>query len=220
MIKTSFLSVFFMFVSVIVSAETVKLEADETKPASIELPAPELTGGKPFMETLTGRKTIRDLSPEKLSDQQISNILYSAWGINRKDESKRTVPTAMNKQDLSIYVLLPSGVYFYDGKGNKLEGLSKGDYRKYAAGRPSLGEAGYMTLVIVSDLSKWPDKEIKYPSVHAGSSIQNVYLYCSSSGLGAVVCGSYDDAVLTRVLNLSGDSKIILTQVIGVPLKK
>ena len=180
----------------------------------IGLPKPAVTGGGELMKLLSERRTTRDFVKIELSPRQISEILYSAFGINRAD-GRRTVPTALNKQDLSVYVLFSSGVYRYEAVKNNLISVSDGDFRKYSAGRTGLGESGAMTLVIVSDTSKWKNGDLKYPSVHAGSAIQNVYLYCASEGLGTVVCASYDEAALTKALKLNDNERIILTQIIG-----
>lgn len=50
------------------------------------------TGGKPLMEALAARATNRALDPDKsLSQQQLSNMLWAAWGINRPDGRRTAV---------------------------------------------------------------------------------------------------------------------------------
>jgi serine/threonine protein kinase len=49
----------------------------------------------------------------------LSNLLWAAFGINRPD-GRRTAPSAMNWQEVSIYVATPEGVYIYDAKDNAL----------------------------------------------------------------------------------------------------
>jgi len=44
-----------------------------------------------------------------LDFQQISNILYAANGINRRN-GKLTIPTARNLQNQSVYAVLPDTV--------------------------------------------------------------------------------------------------------------
>lgn len=64
----------------------------------IDLPAPVKTGGKPLMQALSERKSIRSYQDKSLSDQTLSNLLWAANGFNRPD--KRTAPTANNRQEL------------------------------------------------------------------------------------------------------------------------
>ncbi|MBO7088888.1 MAG: nitroreductase family protein, partial [Lentisphaeria bacterium] len=82
----------------------------------------------PLMQALAERKTVRDYKPGELDAATLSEILYAANGVNRPD-GKRTIPTAMNKQDLEVYVALPGAVYHYDAKANKLVRIDAGDFR-------------------------------------------------------------------------------------------
>ena len=70
--------------------------------ADIVLPEPQKKGGMPLMEAIAKRKSDRQFDASKeLSAQQLSNMLWVAWGFNR--EGKRTVPTAMDRQEVSVY---------------------------------------------------------------------------------------------------------------------
>ena len=91
----------------------------DPKAETVALPAPAKTGGMPLMQALAERKTVRDYKPGELDAATLSEILYAANGVNRPD-GKRTIPTAMNKQDLEVYVALPGAAYHYDAKANKL----------------------------------------------------------------------------------------------------
>ena len=64
-------------------ALTVTLSAD------VKLPAPQKKGGMPLMEALNARKTIRKYEAKELSMQQISDLLWAAFGVNRKDGKGR-----------------------------------------------------------------------------------------------------------------------------------
>ena len=88
-----------MFLVVLISASC--LLAQDLKP--IPLPQPQTEGGRPLMQVLKERKTTRDFAPDKLSQQLLSNLLWAAFGVNRSD-GKRTAPSAMNWQEMDIYV--------------------------------------------------------------------------------------------------------------------
>ena len=75
----------------------------------IVLPAPDRTGGKPLMQALNERQTTRSFTKDSLSMQQLSDLLWAGWGINRPEQGKRTAPSAMNWHEIDIYVTLPGG---------------------------------------------------------------------------------------------------------------
>ena len=87
--------------------------------ADIELPKPETTGGMPLQEALANRRTDRKFSSKPLSREMLSNLLWSALGVNRAD-GKRTAPTARNQQEITLYVCIPEGTFRYDATANKL----------------------------------------------------------------------------------------------------
>lgn len=114
----------------------------------IKLPAPNRTGGKPLMESLSQRKSTRSFSDKELSSQQLSNLLWAANGFNRDD--KRTAPTANNRQELELYVVLKDGIYFYNAKEHRLTLVNKGDFRKNAGMQEFVADAP-LNILFVSD---------------------------------------------------------------------
>ena len=97
------------------AAEEQKIETTAQKPDAIKLPQPQTEGGMPLMEALKNRKTSRSYSSKELPDQVLSNLLWAAFGINRPD-GKRTAPSAMNWQEIDIYVSMAKGLYLYNAK--------------------------------------------------------------------------------------------------------
>ena len=116
----------------------VQIWAVELK--SIQLPKPQTDGGKPLMQALKDRKTSREFSSEKLPMQILSNMLWAACGVNRED-GKRTAPTAMNKQEIDVYVAMAEGLYLYDAKANILVGVLAGDIRAATGRQPFVKDA-------------------------------------------------------------------------------
>ena len=84
----------------------------------IVLNKPTEVKGKTVMEAFANRASVREFSSEELSLQDISDLLWAANGINRPTEGKRTAPTAMNSQDVDIYVVMKQGSYLYDAKNH------------------------------------------------------------------------------------------------------
>ena len=81
----------------------------EDAPKITALPAPDKSGGEPLMQALSERCSTRSFTEEAVSPQDLSSLLWAAWGINR-DDGRHTVPTAKNKQEVAVYVALPDGV--------------------------------------------------------------------------------------------------------------
>ncbi len=186
----------------------------------VNLPAPKTDGGKPLMEVLNQRHSTREFGPDKLSPQVLSNLLWAAFGVNRTD-GKRTAPSAVNWQEMDIYVTLPDGAYVYDAKVNRLNLVAAEDLRAATGSQPFVGSAA-LNLVYVADMTKAktsPENQAIWVPADAGFIAQNVYLFCASEGLVTVVRGMVPRETLARQLKLRPEQKIMLAQTVGYPKK-
>jgi nitroreductase len=169
----------------------------------------------PLMEALNARQTQRTFSAKPLSEQQLSDLLWAAFGINRPD-GKRTAPSAHNRQEISIYVALPSGLYLYQAGENLLERILDQDIRGQTGKQPFVKIAP-VCLIYVADLDGAKDGADFYSAADTGFISQNVYLFCASEGLHTVVLGWVDKDALHKAMNLKPTQHIILTQPVGLP---
>lgn len=192
----------------------------------IILPPPDKTGGKPLMQALNERQTTRSFTTDSLTLQQLSDLLWAGFGINRPDQGKRTAPSAMNWQEIDVYVTLPGGSYIYVAESHSLKFINNKDLRKETGGQSFVADAA-LNIVYVADMSKRGKKEgdeIKDSDLFmtysdAAFIAQNIYLYCASANLGCVVRGSVPEGNLATELGLKPIQKIILAQTVGVPKK-
>jgi SagB-type dehydrogenase family enzyme len=178
------------------------------------------------MQSLQDRKTSRSFSTKKLPIQVLSSLMWAACGINRPDSGKRTAPTAVNWQEIDVYVAMEEGLYLYNAKAHVLEPVLKRDLRKITTtvlqpSRSSVANAP-LQLIYVADYSKMSfvtnDEEKKlYSSADTGFIAQNVYLYCASEGLATVIRGMVDKDTLSKDMKLRDKQKIILVQAVGYP---
>ena len=194
--------------------------AEELKP--IQLLKPQVDKGRPLMQVLKDRSSSRSFSKEKLPMQVLSNLLWAGVGVNRTDTGKRTAPSAMNRQEIDIYVATADGLYLYDAKAHVLNPILSEDIRAMTGTQEYVKDAA-INLIYVADYSKMgtstkEDKDI-YSSADTGFISENVYLYCASEGLATVVRGSIDRQALAKVMRLRPDQKIILAQSVGYPKK-
>ncbi|MBP7735395.1 MAG: SagB/ThcOx family dehydrogenase [Spirochaetes bacterium] len=191
-------------------------------PKVVTLARPAMTGGMPLMTALTKRQSNRSFAAKKLPDQVLSNLLWAASGINRPGSGKRTAPTAMDKQEIAIYVALEEGLYLYQPKKHALELVEAKDVRALT-GKQGFVDKAPLNLVYVADLSKAAgfnrEDKILYAGADAGFIGQNVYLFCASEGLWTVIRGWIDRDDLGKALKLKSDQMIILAQTVGYPGK-
>ena len=173
--------------------------ADST--ARMELPAPDKTGGMPLMQALAQRRSVKTgFSGAALSPQQLSDLLWATWGVNR-DGGRRTAPTAMNRQDVRLYVALESGVWLYEPE-HALVKVMDGDWRA------QMGGSSLTLLYAIPQGNEWG-------GAHVGSLYQNAGLFCASAGLGNFVHVSGLHA-LDGKLPLPEGWKVFIIQTVGL----
>ncbi len=193
------------------------LPGQDLKP--ISLPPPQTQGGRPLMETLKLRRSTREFKRADLSDQGLANLLWAGFGINRPETGHRTAPSAMNSQEVDLYVALPRGLYVYEPKANELKPVSGEDLRAKTNGQPSIKDAP-VVLIYVADLSRLTkaSQEARpfYAEFSAGCISQNVYLYCASAGLATFVY-ELNRPPLAAAMKLKAEQRIILAQAVGFP---
>lgn len=188
--------------------------------ATIPLPAPETTGGKPLMEVLRSRCSTRTFNDVALPLQVLANLLWAAGGVSRADSGKRTAPSARDWREIDIYVVMKEGAYRYDAPSHCLHPVVSGDLRGQT-GQQDFVATAPVNLVYVADPNRMvdvgPERQALYGATDTGFVAQNVYLFCASAGLATVVRGSVDTVALGAALKLGSQQRIILAQSVGYP---
>jgi SagB-type dehydrogenase family enzyme len=203
----------------------------------IKLPPPQTTGGKPLMDCLKARQSTRgNYGPEvKLTMQQLSNLLWAADGVNRPGDPKLktqphfTAPSAVDWQNIDIYVTTADGLFVYDPLQHALKVISKEDVRAVSGlegpgggMKQDFAKTAPVSLVYVADMAK--TKGMKYAGEDVGASwsyagagaiAENVYLYCASEGLACILRAMIDPVKIATVFKLRPDQKPILTSTIA-----
>lgn len=179
------------------------------------------------MEALNERGSSRSFVNEEMTIQQLSDLLWAAWGINRETDGKRTAPSSHNYQEMDVYVTMKSGLYLYDATGNMLKQVHNRDIRALT-GTQDFPATAPVNLVYVSDMTKRGIKEgqeIKDSDMfsswaNTGFMAQNVYLYCASEGLSCVIRAMVPRDKLGPEMGLKPQQVIILAQTVGLPQKQ
>ena len=185
----------------------------------IQLPQPRNTGGMPLMDAINQRQSTRDFSSTEIPQQVLSDLLWAAYGFNRPEKQGRTVPSAWNIQNMSVYVATGDGLFLYDAGNHNLITILTEDIRAQT-GTQSYVKDVPVNLVYVADMSMMAgvgEKGDFYSNAHAGFISQNVYLVCASLGLGSVVRDLIDRDTLRKTMQLENSFEIILAQSVGYP---
>ncbi len=171
------------------------------------------------MEALAQRHSSREFKPDALPLQPLSDLLWAAYGVNRPDVG-RTAPSALNAQEVDVYVALPSGAYLYNAADHVLRLVAASDLRRVTGYQDFVDEAP-MDLVYVADHARMTmvpvSQRESYASASAGAIAQNVYLFCSSTGLSTVIRGWIDRTAIADALGLTHDQQVLLSQTVGYP---
>ena len=168
------------------------------------------------MQALKQRRSERSYADTELSNQQLSTILWAACGISDEKTGKITAPSAMNKQDITLYVACKDGAWRYDNKANSLIKVSKKDLRGAVASRQEFAAKAPVSIVIVSDQSKYGNKALEFGSMSAGYVSQNIYLACTAMGLSTVARATMDEDTLRKEQGLKDTDRLMLNHPIGV----
>ncbi len=171
---------------------------------TIDLPKPETDS--PLMQAIDARKSTRAYSNKKVSKQELSNVLWAAFGVN--SHGTRTIPTARNLQDVKVFVIYEGKTWLYDGIKNQLNEYETADLLPDLATQEFVYDAPVHLIYVGSK---------KYADVHAGSAYQNVALYAAVNGMASVVRGLIDRDSLHQKLHLSEDEVIAFHQTLGYP---
>ena len=164
-----------------------------------------------FLNILKNRKTTRHFTDNHKDDDKIqilSDILWASNGFNRVD--KRVIPTAMNEQDLNVYLLTKDKVYFYNAEKNELqEYLDKSLFAFFPSedSQEFMNHTNYILL--------YTSRNIERGAFHIGSAYQNVAIYCAENNIANVVKGWFDEEAIIKELNLEENS-VVMSQVLDL----
>ncbi len=203
-------------------------------PIALPLPASDPASLSLFL-ALQSRRTTRKISATPLSPQELSNLLWAAWGVNRKSGpfglAGRTAASASNSQEIDLFVALREGAYHYDAAGHRLMPVVAGDLRASALtpGQRDVDASAPVQLIYVVDIHRLthtagfeepglhdPDVQKAYYYVDTGLIAENVYLFAAAHGLAAWF-HNCDRSGLARRLGLGPEQRVLFAQSVGYP---
>ncbi len=181
-----------------------------------KLPQPDMKLNVTLTEALQKRKSDRDFKDSTpLSDQQLSQLLWAACGVNRADKKLLTIPTAINAQDIQVYVCTKDGVSLYQPYENSLLRITDTDVRGLLAERQQNMKNAPLFLLIVSNQEKFRQGSEIYGAMDAGYSSQNICLMCAALGLKTVPRAMMNKKAVAETLGLNEKQILELNHPIG-----
>lgn len=187
---------------------------------NIKLVEPDFNEQVTLYEALKERKSTRSFSSKDISDQDLSNLLWAAAGINRNNGG-RTVPLL---GDIAVYVAMKSGVYLYRPEDHEIELVLKEDIRSKISYQDPVKKAPLVFIMTIDDNSyadymKEAMKEAHGMDFYYGNQVaystQNIYLYACSNDMNAVVMGGFYRDKVDELLGLGADHHSYLIQLVG-----
>ena len=202
----------------------------------IKLEKPQLDTD--FMKALQTRSSCREYDPNKeLSLQQLSNLLWAAYGNNRQNKVRekhhflayKTVPSSCAAYPLELYVLTKKGIYLYLPDNEELKLIKEGNFMNLSGTQAFVPDCSLNIYFVtnykkqkefpnerLSNMFKSNNNAMKHSLIDAGIVSQNISVFCEIYGLKSIVRGDLGDPKKMReLLNLDEDKEPILAQSIG-----
>ena len=174
----------------------------------------------PAEKSSPGTASAAAFSDEAVPAQTLANLLWAANGVSRPN-GKRTAPTALNKQEIGIFVIRADGAFAAEiGESDVvLARVSGEDLRPLVVGtQPQFGNAPVM-LLLAADLEKFSmmprERALCAAAIDTGGVMQNILLFCAANGLGARPRLQMDKDALAKALALPAGTVPMLNVVVG-----
>ncbi len=220
-----------------------KTTKDRTQLARIEgkmpgyiLPAPMFKSSITVEEALLKRRSHRSFLKDALSADDLSRILWAAYGITRPLPAYyqtrggyKTAPSAGGTYPLEVYALvgnvndIDKGVYKYVPDGHKIlmiiDSDMKADLCKAALNQDMISTAPlclFFSAVYRRTTNRYGQRGYeRYVCMDLGHAAQNVYLQAESLHLGTCAIGAFNDLKVREVMQLPEEEEPLYIMPVG-----
>ncbi|HYA04063.1 MAG TPA: SagB/ThcOx family dehydrogenase [Syntrophobacteria bacterium] len=189
------------------------------------LPDPDLNRSADLWQCLSRRRSERDTTPEPVTLQELSLLLWAAQGVTARAGGYllRTAPSAGALYPFETYLYadrvegLTKGLYHLEVGEFCLERLKGGDLnRALTAG--TLGQSAVRraavvlvwSAVLLRCMVKYRERAVRYIAMDLGHVCQNVQLAATAMGLGSCPIGAFYDDEINRMLGVDGEEETVL----------
>ncbi|HOT94982.1 MAG TPA: SagB/ThcOx family dehydrogenase [Methanoregulaceae archaeon] len=183
-------------------------------------------------EAIVRRESVRDYTPDPISLQELSYLLFATQGVRTVvggEYTLRTVPSAGARHAFETYLLIqrvdgvPPGLYRFLALDHRLREIEPGRRvgRRVAAAcyhQPFVGEAAVVflwTAVPYRMTWRYGERGYRYLFLDAGHVCQNLYLAAEPIGCGVCAVGAFDDEAAAAALGLEDDQFLVYVAALG-----
>lgn len=195
---------------------------------------PDFSRQKTYLEKLLeNRRSTRHFSKQKLSDKNILRLIWATYGrIKRSDNLKKstigvgTIPSAGGLYPLRLQViiihksrsLIPK-LYAVSKHGLKYKKeVSSSLLKKIFIGFIEEIENASLILILSGKFDqssqKYFNRGYRYTILEAGHAAQNAYLWCTEQKVGITEVGSFNDILLSNLLEMNYPSEAVITSLV------
>jgi SagB-type dehydrogenase family enzyme len=189
----------------------------------VQLPPPPRDASATLFQVLEGRESTRDFSPNYITPETLSTLLYYSYGIRRNKaptdfpRSFRMVPSAGALYPLEIYIFsqyfqsAESGLYHYNSPKHHIR-LLRNDINSCKISevlvQPTLASQAsvifFITGIFDRATFKYGNRGYRFALLEAGHVAQNLTLVAGTCGLSSVIIGGFFDQEVDELLDLDG----------------
>ena len=208
----------------------------EETPLSYVLPTPQVDGTMSVEHAMANRRTHRNFIDTAISAEQLSQILWSAYGISDTKSERaqargglRTAPSAGALYPFEVYAVvgnvtgIEAGVYKYHAAENKITKAMDGDIREELSaaclGQVQVKSAPVSILyaaIYSKSMQRYGDRgRDRYVCMDIGHSAQNVYLQAESLNLGTCAMGAFNDEQVAELMQLPEEEVTLYIMPVG-----
>ena len=230
------LIILMILVFIVVSCRSSEVGVVDSDGLVYVLPEPVLNGEMSVERALANRRSRRDFTDEGLTQRELSQILWAAYGVTLPVPNRpalrgglRTAPSAGAMFPFEIYVVvgnvegIEAGVYLYDSERHRLVRTIIGDVREEldsASWNQEMVKTAPITVVYTAVFSRMTGRygargRERYVCMDLGHSAQNIYLMVEALGLGTCAIGAFQDESVSRVLRLPQEEEPLYLMPVG-----
>jgi SagB-type dehydrogenase family enzyme len=188
----------------------------------IDFPEPT-ESSVPLEATLARRRSVRELSSERLTRAETGQLLWATQGVTA-DWGGRTAPSAGALYPLELLAATPTQVLHYLPSEHQAEITMDGDLRPdlmaAALDQAAVGQAPLVVAIAAvpaRTAARYGERARRYVDLEAGHAAQNLLLQAVALDLAAVPIGAFDDAAVSRALALPQDHEPLYLIPVGHP---
>ena len=216
-----------VIIAILVLAATISISAEPNAATpqsaalrTLPLPQPQTAGEFSIEQILAASRKVTQFTPEAVTIDKISQLLWAGQGIVDPNSGPRTIPSFAAVDPMQLYVIIRGGIYSYDSQMHNLTKIYDGDIRdKLVAAAYNnyiLGKAP--CSIVITGTTEEITKQYLY--LEAGHIAQNIQLQGIALGIACVPVGNFDAVKIRQLWQIPAQYAPIYIIAAGYPPKE